>query len=139
MLLNSQDPYLSKTACQQQPANTSLQRNALLAMAFLVETIQAVRTYFLPLLVVLLLTHLARNRYKPVLRDIPGPFLASLSDLWQLVHCYRGESRHEYRLHRKYGSSLLRLGPNKIAVADPEAIRVIYGYKPVFAKVFLPE
>lgn len=107
-------------------------------MAFLVETIQIVRTYFLPLLVVLLTAHLARNRYKPVLRDIPGPFLASLSDLWQLVHCYHGESHKDYLLHRKYGSSLLRLGPNKIAVADPEAIRVIYGWKRIFAKVPLP-
>ena len=104
-------------------------------MAFLVETIHTVRTYLLPLLVVILIAHLTRNRYKPVLRDIPGPFLASLSDLWQLVHCYRGDSRHEYLLHRKYGSPLLRLGPDKISVADPEAIRVIYGYKPVFAKV----
>ena len=106
-------------------------------MAFLVEAIQVVRTYSLPFLVVLLIAHLARNRYKAVLRDIPGPFLASLSDLWQLVHCYHGEQHNDYLLHRKYGSSLLRLGPNKIAVADPEAIRVIYGWKPVFPKVLL--
>jgi hypothetical protein len=108
-------------------------------MAFLVETIQIVRTYLLPLLVVLLIAHLARNRYKAVLRDIPGPFLASLSDVWQLVHCYRGESHNDFLLHRKYDSSLLRLGPNRIAVADPEAVRVIYGWKPVFQKVPFPQ
>ena len=106
-------------------------------MSFLVETIATVRTYLLPLLVVLLVSFLARNRYKAVLRDIPGPFLASLSDVWQLVHCYRGKSHKDYLLHRKYGSSLLRLGPNKVAVSDPEAIRVIYGLKPVFRKVLL--
>ena len=107
-------------------------------MAFLAEAVHTVRTYLLPLLVVLLIAHLARNRYKSVLRDIPGPFLASLSDVWQLVHCWRGQSHNDYLLHRKYGSSLLRLGPNKVAVSDPEAIRKIYGWKPVFAKVCLP-
>jgi hypothetical protein len=40
----------------------------------------------------------------------------------------------EYTLHRKYNTPLLRLGPNTISVSDSDALRIIYGWKPVFKK-----
>ena len=104
-------------------------------MGFLADIAAIVRTYWAALLIVLIAVRLVRNRYKPVLRDIPGPFLASLSDLWLLQHCIRGKSYKDYELHRKYDTPLLRLGPNTISVADIEASRIIYGWKPVFKKV----
>jgi hypothetical protein len=85
----------------------------------------------------LLFLRFLRNRFRPVLYKIPGPFLASVSDLWLFFHAYNGNTYKEYEMHRKYNSSLLRLGPNTVAVADPAAIRIIYGYKKVFNKVLV--
>ena len=105
------------------------------SMGLLSSMISIVQQYWAPLILFVLITRLARNRYKPILREIPGPFLASLTDLWQFRHCVRRKANRDYELHRKYKSPLLRLGPNTISVADVEASRKIYGWKPVFKKV----
>ena len=90
--------------------------------------------YWSCFLVISIVGRLICNRYKPGLQDIPGPFLASLSDLWLFFHCLQGKSYKDYELHRKYNSNLLRLGPNTVSVADGEAVRIIYGWKPVWKK-----
>lgn len=95
--------------------------------------------YWLYFLLCLLLIRLGANRYRKGLYGIPGPFLASFSNLWLLTNCARGKSTEEWKLHRKYDSKLVRLGPSTVSVADPEAIRIIYGYKPVFKKVEIPD
>lgn len=107
-------------------------------MALLVDIVEAANSYWLPFLGLVLIFHLARNHFKPALMDIPGPFLASLTDFWRLFHSRLGKGHEDYLLHRKYNSPILRVGPNTVAVADPEAIRVIYGWKPIFRKVFPP-
>lgn len=107
-------------------------------MTLLANIVQAATTYWLPCLGLLVIFHLARNYFRPALVGIPGPFLASLTDFWRLVHSWRGKGHEDYKLHRKYNSPILRIGPNTVAVADPEAIRVIYGWKPVFRKVAFP-
>lgn len=84
-----------------------------------------------------LLGRLLYNRYERGLNKIPGPFLASLSDLWLFIHYMRRRGLTEYNLHQAYKSPILRLGPRTVSVADAEAIRVIYGWKPVFRKVSL--
>jgi hypothetical protein len=107
-------------------------------MALLSQAAELGITYSIPAVILCLVIHLARNRYKDRhLRAIPGPFLASLSDVWTAVHCWIGNPHEDYLLHRKYSSPLLRIGPSKVAVADPHAIRVIYGHKNVFQKVCL--
>ncbi|KAL1863957.1 hypothetical protein VTK73DRAFT_6277 [Phialemonium thermophilum] len=81
------------------------------------------------------LANLFLNRYKPGLRSIPGPFLASFTNLWRLIDVARG--RHQdtlINLHRKYKSKLVRIGPNAVSVADPDAVRIIYGLKTGFSK-----
>ncbi|KAL4251988.1 cytochrome P450 family protein [Abortiporus biennis] len=62
------------------------------------------------------------------LRRYPGPSLAKLSDLWlgrvaALGH--RSEVVHE--LHQKYGT-FVRLAPNHVSVADPNALQLIYAH-----------
>lgn len=105
-------------------------------MTLLGGAIGLVFSYSVPTLSLFLVVHLALNRYKNRhLRDIPGPFLASLSDVWTALHCWIGNPNEDYLLHRKFNSPLLRIGPSKIAVADPEAIRIIYGHKTIFKKV----
>lgn len=78
---------------------------------------------------------LLTNRYKRVLRDIPGPVLARYSRLWKLYSVWKGDHHHvEIDLHRKHGS-LVRIGPNHISVSDPSAIPLIYGLNKGFTKV----
>jgi hypothetical protein len=76
-----------------------------------------------------------RNRYGYGLSDVPGPFLASITELWLFFHVWNQKGTTEYELHRKYNSPILRLGPNILSFSNVEAVRTIYGYKPVFTKV----
>lgn len=60
------------------------------------------------------------------LRPIPGSFLASVTRLWMVYHVWKGDTDVIQRaLHQKHGP-LVRIGPEEIACADPEAIRKIY-------------
>ncbi|KAG8763171.1 hypothetical protein FRC11_005709 [Ceratobasidium sp. 423] len=61
-------------------------------------------------------------------RRFSGPWLASLSNWWLSGHANSGrhcESLH--RLHEKYGK-FVRIGPNHISIADPDALEVVYGH-----------
>lgn len=60
------------------------------------------------------------------LSHIPGPFGASVSRFWIMWRTARGDMEHTQRsLHKKYGP-LVRIAPNEIACADPNAIKKIY-------------
>ena len=75
------------------------------------------------------------QKFRPGLRSIPGPFLASFTDLWRFLAVY--DSRFEVTLqalHDKYGD-LVRVGPNCISVGDPREVRQIYGISRLFQKV----
>ena len=75
------------------------------------------------------------QRLRPGLRSIPGPWIASFTDLWRLLVVRHG--RFEVacqKLHDKHGD-LVRIGPNCISVADPREIRQIYGITRLFQKV----
>lgn len=89
------------------------------------------------ILVVALVTRLLFNRYGYGISSIPGPVLASFTDLWRffLVWYRRPELTH-IELHKRCGP-LVRLGPNSILVSDPEAIKVIYGLGAGYLKVRL--
>lgn len=92
-----------------------------------------VRAYWPILLSAGVLWRLINNYLK--LRHVPGPLLASVSDGWRVMHTLRGNTMKEYEIHRKYNSPILRFGPNTVSVADPAAIKVIYGLNPIFNKV----
>lgn len=104
-------------------------------MAFLSYITKAISAYWLPLCVVSILARLVYNRYGKGLSAIPGPFLASLSDGWLFLHYLHRKGSEEYDLHQKFKSALVRFGPNTVSVSDAEAVRIIYGWKPVFSKV----
>lgn len=84
-------------------------------------------------LLLLLVARLAYNYSR--LSFIPGPFLASVSDIWRYFHGRAGQCVLDYELHRKYNTKLLRVGPNQISVSDPKEIPKIYGLNPIFNKV----
>ncbi|KAH9849581.1 cytochrome P450 monooxygenase pc-bph [Lenzites betulinus] len=60
--------------------------------------------------------------------NYPGPFLAKISDLWLgIVAAERHRSERVHELHGKYGK-FVRLAPNHLSIADPDALAVVYGH-----------
>ncbi|KAJ9606160.1 hypothetical protein H2200_009121 [Cladophialophora chaetospira] len=60
------------------------------------------------------------------LHGIPGPFWASVTRTWYTLASSKGDLEHVQRaLHGKYGP-LVRIAPNEVICADPEAIKTIY-------------
>ena len=75
--------------------------------------------------------------FKPSLRKVPGPWTASLSRLYLAFHGTQADGHTLYRdLHRKYGK-IVRVGPNKVSVADPAMIPTIYGISSQYNKARL--
>ena len=66
------------------------------------------------------------QRFFHPLAKYPGPFIACLTDLWQ-VHQFMTlkQPYHLTELHKKHGS-IVRYGPDKLSVTDEEAIKSIY-------------
>ena len=68
------------------------------------------------------------------LRQIPGPILASLTNLPRLIWVYEnGAGEKHTALHRKYGP-LVRFGPNMLSVSAPSEIGTIYDIHGTFPK-----
>ncbi|KAK0452448.1 cytochrome P450 [Armillaria borealis] len=65
------------------------------------------------------LIHLLAYFFDPYgFRSFPGPFLAKFSDAWLgMVH----------ELHKKYGT-FVRIAPNHLSIASPEALQVVYAH-----------
>ncbi|KAI0142734.1 cytochrome P450 [Xylariaceae sp. FL1272] len=94
----------------------------------------AIADYWVLVVLLLIGARLVRNRYHNGLNQYPGPFLASLTDLWRLwqVRGCQFEVINR-RLHEKYGD-VVRLGPNCLSFADPKALKTIYGLNKGFIK-----
>lgn len=77
--------------------------------------------------VVFCLLYFLYNREATSLRNVPGPFLASISQIW-IVLQQRGLQRPlvDLALHRKYGP-IVRVGPNEVLVSSPQSKKKIYG------------
>ena len=74
-------------------------------------------------------------RYQPYLRDVPGPVLASFTDLWRLLKLDGGRFELENQQQHERHGDLVRVGPNCVSVGDPREIRQIYGISRLFEKV----
>ena len=88
-------------------------------------------------LTLLTFAYFAKNRFTHGLEKYPGPFLASLTDWWRFFDVLgrRPDITH-IRLHRELGD-IVRLGPNVLSFADPNALKTIYGLNRGFLKVAL--
>ncbi|KAK5629290.1 hypothetical protein RRF57_005005 [Xylaria bambusicola] len=65
------------------------------------------------------------------LRSVPGPFLARCTDVWYLWQVRKGDWEvRNIELHRP----IIRYGPNRYSIADPDALGTIYGHGTRFAK-----
>lgn len=87
------------------------------------------------LFLLLSIWYLARNYFNRGLQKYPGPFLASLTDWWRFFDVLgrRPEITHD-RLHKQHGD-IVRLGPNSLSFADPQALKTIYALNRGFTKV----
>lgn len=82
----------------------------------------------------LLFFNLLQTYYRSPLKDIPGPFLAKITNLWRLFDVWGGRPELTQRmLHRKYGSAV-RLGPNVVSLSDPRLIKTIYSTRGEYLK-----
>ncbi|CAM1504056.1 Fc.00g016470.m01.CDS01 [Cosmosporella sp. VM-42] len=63
------------------------------------------------------------------LAKYPGPFLAKITDAYQLYHAYKGDRHLEFwRMHQKYGK-VVRFGPNSVCFNSNTALKEIYGFR----------
>lgn len=88
------------------------------------------------LIVVLFLNLLQSYLGRPILRKIPSPYPAALTNLWLLWQCRRGRRYLAVdEAHKKFGT-FVRIQPNHVSVADAAAIPIIYGHGNGFLKRF---
>jgi len=84
-------------------------------------------------IVVFLLRSIA-IRYRHDLRNVPGPFLASFTNLDRLWSCAMGNQMdYHLSLHAKYGR-LVRVGPNHVSISDGNTIQQLYSISTKFTK-----
>lgn len=78
--------------------------------------------------------YIAYQLFLSPLSAIPGPFWAKLSRVWITHLSWRGGTHTVMvELHKKHGK-LVRIGPNEVSVAEPSAIKKIYGPGTKFRK-----
>jgi len=71
-------------------------------------------------IIVLTLFYDVWSYFRSPLKNIPGPFLAKLTNLWRLVLVSGRQSSLTLReLHNRHGS-IVRIGPNVLSLADPQ-------------------
>ncbi|TVY19873.1 Cytochrome P450 monooxygenase [Lachnellula arida] len=96
--------------------------------------LEAVARNWPVVLTVVLASYLIKNRFTRGLNKYPGPFLASLTDWWRFWIVYKRRPEVEHiRLHAKHGD-VVRLGPNDLSFANPQALKDIYGLNKGFIK-----
>jgi benzoate 4-monooxygenase len=71
------------------------------------------------------------------LLGIPAPFPAQFSNLWLMWQCRHGRRYLAVDdAHKKYGK-VVRIQPNHVSIADPDAIQLIYGHGNGFLKALV--
>ena len=86
------------------------------------------------LALLLLICYIISQYFNRGLYNIPGPFFANFSEIWRLWSVQKGDFHITImRLHEKYGD-FVRIGSNTVSIADPNAIKTIYGHGEHFIK-----
>ncbi|KAK3352199.1 cytochrome P450 [Lasiosphaeria hispida] len=111
--------------------------------ALVATALSFVTAHWVLVLITTLAARAAYKRYASPLRKYPGPPLASVSRLWKVISVARGQTHLEHiALHRKYGP-IVRIAPDEVSVASPEAARTLLSagkrfFKTPFYGVFPP-
>lgn len=73
-------------------------------------------------------------RFRTGLRKLPGPWLASISDLDRIWSCAKGQQMfYHLALHQQCGP-VVRIGPNHVSLSDCSLIPLIYSISTKFRK-----
>lgn len=89
---------------------------------------------FVWLLSAAIVLRLLYNRWGQGLNRIPGPFLASVTDLWRAFQAWgRRPELVQIELHERYGS-VVRIGPRAVSISDPNAVAMVYGLNAGYTK-----
>lgn len=103
-----------------------------------IEDYDAAQVWFVALVVATIGISLHLFRVWWFLRHIPGPFLASLTNLQRVWWVKTGQAHlYHQAAHAKYGN-LVRIGPHMVSFSKPEAIATVYPIRPGFPKVCIP-
>ncbi|KAL7276059.1 hypothetical protein RUND412_000975 [Rhizina undulata] len=96
--------------------------------------VTAIKNYWFAFIVAYYVLRAFKRRYLSNLRNVPGPFLASISRLNKVREVLSGVTeKTQLELHRKYGP-IVRIGPNEVSISDPAAIPIIYDNAATFIK-----
>lgn len=88
----------------------------------------------LPILATVIFGYLVSIRFRRGLRDVPGPFWASILPLNRVFSVARGRCYDTHiNYHKKYGS-IVRIGPRHVSFSDGEALSTVYGITTKFTK-----
>ncbi|OQO03181.1 hypothetical protein B0A48_11436 [Cryoendolithus antarcticus] len=91
------------------------------------EVLPFLATYWPAVLLSLLVAKLVSNKFHNGLNKYPGHPLAAYSNWWRFFDVWnRSAEKTHLALHKKHGD-IVRLGPNVLSIADPSAIKIIYG------------
>ncbi|KAI1878404.1 uncharacterized protein JN550_000586 [Neoarthrinium moseri] len=91
------------------------------ATTALLGAVAASTTYIIGLVIYRLYFH--------PLSKYPGPFLAKVTDAYQLYHAWKGDRHLEFwRQHEIYGR-VVRFGPNSVSFNSNTALKDVYGFK----------
>ncbi|KAI3558597.1 cytochrome P450 [Colletotrichum abscissum] len=67
------------------------------------------------------------------LAKYPGPFIAKVTDGYQLYHAWNGDRHLDfYKLHKQYDTlegKIVRFGPNSVSFNSATALKEIYGFR----------
>ena len=90
--------------------------------------------HWLSVISLLTIASLVKNYHNHGLQKYPGPFLASFTDWWRFFDVLgRRPDITQNRLHKQHGD-IVRLGPNCLSFANPDALKTIYGLHKGFTK-----
>lgn len=74
------------------------------------------------------------NRWFHPLKDVPGPFWASVTGWWYALAVRSGKGeKYQRAIHDRYGH-MVRIAPNLVSLSDVHEIPMVYGSRPVFPK-----
>lgn len=77
-------------------------------------------------------------RFFHPLAKYPGPFIASLTNLWKAYTMFQGQMEYVIKdLHDRHGA-IVRIGPNDLVISHPDAVKQIYLSGSAFQKVVTP-
>lgn len=87
------------------------------------------------IILLIAVTHFTRNYFRPGVSEVPGPFLAKISDVWRFIDVANGHAEKTLcKLHEQY-RDYVRLGPNVVSIKNLDALKMVYGIHKGYQKV----